>query len=48
MADPIQSWGEWARNIKGIKVILEESAKTSRFYAIKLFAMLNKYICDGV
>ena len=29
-------------------MILEQFAKTSRFYAIKLFAMLNKYYCDGV
>jgi hypothetical protein len=29
---------------KKITMILEQFAKTSRFYAIKLFAMLNKYI----
>ena len=28
-------------------MILEQFAKTSRFYAIKLFAMLNKYIATA-
>jgi hypothetical protein len=28
-------------------MILEQFAKTSRFYAIKLFAMLNNYIATA-